>query len=90
MWTTLRVDHMPTGPKTAATKTEQNEKCVTHVIGQKCYPCSRLHKVEARYGVVLTPEVGPQSLTGGAALPTGVLSDGAFSKSNMSSSVSAN
>ena len=41
------------------------------------------------YGVALTPENGPQSLTGGAALPTGVLSEGALTKSNMSISVSA-
>src|SRR5215467_3200657 len=44
----------------------------------------------AAYGVELTPENGPQSLVGGAALPTAVLSEGEFSKSNMSSSVSAN
>ena len=42
------------------------------------------------YGVELTPENGPQSLTGGAAVPTVVLSEGEFSKSNMSSSVLAN
>jgi hypothetical protein len=42
------------------------------------------------YGVELTPENGPQSLTGGTAVPTLVLSEGEFSKSNMSSSVSAN
>ena len=44
----------------------------------------------AAYGVELTPEKGPQSLTGGAAVPMVVLSEGEFSKSNMSSSVSAN
>jgi hypothetical protein len=41
-------------------------------------------------GVELTLENGPQSLAGGAAVLSGVLSDGEFSKSNMSSSVSAN
>jgi hypothetical protein len=39
--------------------------------------------------VELTPENGPQSLSGRTALLTAVLSDGEFSKSNMSSSVSA-
>ena len=42
------------------------------------------------YGVELTPENGPQSLVGGAAVPMVVLSEGEFSKSNMSSRVSAN
>ncbi len=46
--------------------------------------------VAAAYGVALTPENGPQSLVGGAAVPTVVLREGEFSKSNMSSSVSAN
>ena len=44
----------------------------------------------AAYGVELTPENGPQSLVGGAAVPMVVFSEGEFSKSNMSSSVSAN
>jgi len=43
-----------------------------------------------RYGVELIPENGPQSLIGSAAVPMAVLSDGEFSKSNMSSRVSAN
>jgi hypothetical protein len=44
----------------------------------------------AVYGDGFTPENGPQSLMGGAAVPIVVLSEGAFLKSNMSSSVLAN
>ena len=45
MWTTLRVAHKVHRPKNSSSKAEQNGKCVTHVVGQKCYPRSRLHTV---------------------------------------------
>src|SRR6516225_6162141 len=38
-------------------RAEQNEKCVTHVVGQKCYPYSRLHTAAlGRAGEGLPPE----------------------------------
>src|SRR5690349_22312177 len=41
--TTLCVAHRVHSPNN--NRPERNENCVTHVVGQKCYPCSRLLKV---------------------------------------------
>src|SRR5689334_17264821 len=38
--TTLCVAHRVHSPNN--NRPERNENCVTHVVGQKCYPCSRL------------------------------------------------
>src|SRR5262245_58802642 len=38
-------------------RTEQNEKCVTHVAGQNCYPCPRLLTRRARIESVLITKV---------------------------------
>src|SRR5437016_10550878 len=37
---------------------EQNEKCVTHVAGQSCYPCPRLHRVRG-YKLSIGPTPSP-------------------------------
>src|SRR5690242_7768842 len=40
--TTLCVAHRVHSPNNNNNRPERNENCVTHVVGQKCYPCSRL------------------------------------------------
>ena len=42
LWTTLRVAHRVHSPRSRNTRPEQSENCVTHVVGQICYLCSRL------------------------------------------------
>src|SRR5580700_6808577 len=59
MWTTLkkRCPHAnrpnnKNNNKNNNRRAEQNKKCVTHVIGQKCYPCRRLHSPQGGGGGV--------------------------------------
>jgi len=42
LWTTLRVAHRVHSRNSSSNRAEQNEKCVTHVAGLKCYLCRRL------------------------------------------------
>ena len=44
LWTTLRVAHRVHSRHNHSRPREHRENCVTHVVGQKCYPCPRLHK----------------------------------------------
>src|SRR5436190_1268715 len=54
MWTTqVRCPHAHRlNNNRSKTRAEKKEKCVTHVVGQKCYPCRRLHtRSEAGWGL---------------------------------------
>src|SRR3954462_14772624 len=42
---------------------EQNEKCVTHVAGQNCYPCPRLHTAVLAAIQCKTTQVAPTTQT---------------------------
>src|SRR5436190_12314982 len=50
LWTTRsRVAHrVHSSSNNSSSRAEQNEKCVTHVSGQNCYPCPRLLKRSER------------------------------------------
>ena len=48
MWTTRRgVAHRD--HRHSNSRPERNEKCVTHVVGQNCYPCPRLLNSQRRF-----------------------------------------
>src|SRR6266704_5391779 len=42
LWRTLTGSPQAHRPNNSNSRAEQNEKCVTHVAGQNCHPCSRL------------------------------------------------
>src|SRR5215217_8970763 len=46
LWTTRRRVAHRVHRRSSSSRPEQNEKCVTHVAGQKCYPCPRLLRGE--------------------------------------------
>ena len=42
LWTTQRVAHR-VHSRNSHSRPEHRENCVTHVVGQKCHRCRRLH-----------------------------------------------
>ena len=53
LWTTLRVAHR-VHSRHSHSRREHRENCVTHVVGQNCHPCPRLHNrfVDGQIGEV--------------------------------------
>src|SRR6266849_5611491 len=55
VWTTQARCPQVHRPNNNRRKAEQNEKCVTHVVGQNCYPCPRLLSTRVCFAVLSLP-----------------------------------